>query len=154
MMRTYDGRLVVIPNAELFKGSFIVNTAFPTRRLEYDVTIGNGDDIALAKELMLGVLNRLHGIEASPAPDALVLAYADYGVTIRIRWWIKPPRRADALDIRDAVLCAVKPALTRNGIDLPYPTHQVLFHNQTEADDGERRRQREGWPPAPGQGSG
>ncbi len=154
MMRTYDGRLVVIPNAELFKGSFIVNTAFPTRRLEYDVTIGNGDDIALAKELMLGVLNRLHGIEASPAPDALVLAYADYGVTLRIRWWIKPPRRADALDIRDAVLCAVKPALTRNGIDLPYPTHQVLFHNQTEADDGERRRQREGWPPAPGQGSG
>ena len=108
MIRTYDGRLVIIPNAELFKGSFIVNTAFPARRLEYDVTIGNGDDIALAKEVILGVLGRLAGIEASPAPDALVIAYADYGVTVRLRWWIKPPRRADALDMRDHVLCTVK----------------------------------------------
>lgn len=147
MMRTYDGRLVVIPNAELFKGSFIVNTAFPARRLEYDVTIGNGDDIGMAKEVMLGVLRRLSGIEPSPAPDALVIDYADYGVKIRIRWWIKPPRRADALDIRDQVLCAVKAELTRNGIDLPYPTHQILFHDQTEEADGDRRRQREGWPP-------
>lgn len=151
MMRTYDGRLVVIPNAKLFKGSFIVNTAFPARRLEYDVTIGNGDDIAMAKEVMLGVLKRLGGIEPSPAPDALVIDYADYGVKIRIRWWIKPPRRADALDIRDQVLCTVKTELTRNGIDLPYPTQQVLFHDQTEAGDGDRRRQREGWLPQPGQ---
>ncbi|MBZ2209761.1 mechanosensitive ion channel family protein [Massilia sp. R798] len=151
MIRTYDGRLVVIPNAELFKGSFIVNTAFPSRRLEYDVTIGNGDDIAVAKEAMLGVLARLPGIEPAPAPDALVLGYAANGVTIRIRWWIKPPRRADALDIRDEVLCAVKAELTRNGIDLPYPTHQVLLHDQTEPADGNRLRQREGWPPQPDQ---
>lgn len=154
MMRTYDGRLVVIPNAELFKGSFIVNTAFPTRRLEYDVTIGNADSIVVAKALMLGVLNRLPGIEPTPAPDALVLDYSEYGVTIRIRWWIRPPRRADALDIRDEVLCAVKAELTRGGIDLPYPTQQVLFHNQTEPTDGDRRRQREGWPPPPDQEEG
>lgn len=147
LIRTYDGRLVVIPNAELFKGSFIVNTSFPTRRLEYDVTIGNGDDILEAKEVMLGVLTQLRGIEASPAPDALVINYADNGVTIRIRWWIRPPRRSDALEIRDQVLCAVKSALTRNGIDLPYPTHQVLLHDQTEESDGDRARQREGWPP-------
>ena len=153
MIRTYDGRLVVIPNAELFKGSFIVNTAFPTRRLEYDVTIGNGDDIALAKQVMLGVLSRLPGIEPTPAPDALVLDYADNGVTIRMRWWIKPPRRADALDIRDVVLCAVKAELTRNGLDMPFPTHQVLLHDQTEPADGNRRRQREGWPPQPSQPS-
>ncbi|MDQ1833727.1 mechanosensitive ion channel family protein [Massilia scottii] len=152
MIRTYDGRLVVIPNAELFKGSFIVNTAFPTRRLEYDVTIGNGDDILKAKEVMLRVLARLSGIEASPAPDALVIEYADAGVKIRIRWWIKPPRRADALALRDQVLCAVKAELTRHGIDLPYPTHQILFHDQTEATDGDRARQREGWPP-PREGS-
>lgn len=149
MIRTYDGRLVVIPNADLFKGSFIVNTAFPARRLEYDVTIGNGDDISAAKAVMLGVLAGLPGIEKSPAPDALVIEYADYGVKIRIRWWITPPRRADALVIRDQVLCAVKAALTSNGIDLPYPTHQILFHDQSEESDGDRRRQREGWPPTP-----
>jgi len=36
--------------------------------------------------------------------------------------------------------------LVSAGIDLPFPTTQVLFHDQTEASDGDRRRQREGWP--------
>ena len=32
------------------------------------------------------------------------------------------------------------------GIDLPFPTRVVLFHDQTEETDGDRARQREGWP--------
>lgn len=149
-MRTYDGRLVVIPNSDLYKGSFIVNTAYPERRLQYDVVIGNGDDISTAKQVMLDTMRALPGVEAEPAPDALVVEYADAGVKLRIRWWIRPPRRADALDLQDKVLEAVKAALTANGIDLPFPTHQVLLHDQTEVTDGNRRRQREGWPAGKG----
>ena len=149
-MRTYDGRLVVIPNSELYKGSFIVNTAYPTRRLQYDVVIGNGDGIATAKKVMLEALHGLPDVEQDPAPDVLLMAYADAGVAIRLRWWIKPPRRSDALEIQDQVLEKVKAALTWHGIDLPYPTHQVLFHDQTEDTDGDRRRQREGWPAGQG----
>ncbi len=51
-IKTYDGRRVVIPNSELFTDSVLVNTAFETRRLEYDFGIGYGDDIAEAKRLM------------------------------------------------------------------------------------------------------
>lgn len=145
-LRTYDGRLVVIPNAELFKASVIVNTASPTRRLEYDVGIGNGDDIQLAKRLMLDVVRNVEGVVADPPPDALVVDYGDSSTKIRLRWWINPPRRADALDIKDRILEGVKAALTSNGIDLPFPTTQVLFHDQTEDTDGNRSRQREGWP--------
>ncbi|MGV3530855.1 MAG: mechanosensitive ion channel family protein, partial [Chthoniobacteraceae bacterium] len=57
-----------------------------------------------------------------------------------------PPRRRDALDSRDRVLTAIKRSLLQHGIDLPFPTHQVLFHDQTEEGDGDRARQREGWP--------
>lgn len=31
-------------------------------------------------------------------------------------------------------------------IDLPFPRQHILFHDQTEAADGDRTRQREGWP--------
>ena len=145
-MRTYDGRLVIIPNADLYKGTFIVNTAYPTRRLQYDLVIGNGDDIGAVKTLMLDALRGLPGVEPDPAPDVLLLSYADAGVTLRVRWWITPPRRADALALQDQVLEKIKATLTENGIDLPYPTQQILFHDQTEETDGDRRRQREGWP--------
>lgn len=39
-------------------------------------------------------------------------------------------------------------ALTEAGLDLPYPITQVLFHDQTEETNGDRARQREGWPAA------
>lgn len=59
----------------------------------------------------------------------------------------KPPRRADALDAQDKVISAIKQKLcVENGIDLPYPTRQILFHDQTEETDGDHSRQREGWP--------
>jgi len=145
-IRTYDGRRIVIPNSELFTNSVTVNTAYDLRRLEYDVGIGYGDDIEQAKQLMLQALHSVDGVLPDPAPDVLVTELAESTVNIRARWWIKPPRRADSLDARDRVLTAIKNTLTANGIDLPFPTQQILFHDQTEETDGDRSHQREGWP--------
>lgn len=145
-LRTYDDRRVLIPNSELYTGSVVVNTAYPLRRVEYDLGIGYGDDIATAKALILEAIAKIDGIMQDPPPDVLVYDLADFSVTLRIRWWIRPPRRVDALDSRDEVLMRVKDALLLNGIDLPFPTQQLLFHDQTETSDGYRDRQREGWP--------
>jgi small-conductance mechanosensitive channel len=146
-IRTYDGRRIVIPNSELFTNSVTVNTAFDNRRLEYDVGIGYGDDIDLAKQLMLDAVHSVDEILKDPAPDVLAMELAESTVNIRVRWWIKPPRRADDLSSRDKVISAIKNKLyVEHGIDLPYPTRQILFHDQTEERDGDRSRQREGWP--------
>ncbi len=145
-IRTYDGRRIVIPNSELFTNSLTVNTAFESRRLEYDVGIGYGDDIDRAKELMLEALHSVPEILKDPAPDVLLMELAESTVNIRVRWWINPPRRADDLTSRDKVLSTIKKTLVENGIDLPFPTQQILFHDQTEEIDGNRSHQREGWP--------
>ena len=149
-IKTYDGRRVVIPNAELFTNAVTVNTAYDQRRLQYDVGIGYGDDIARARQLMLEAVRATEGVLPEPAPDALVMDLAESTVNIRVRWWINPPRQADVLDAQDKVLEAIKNTLTANGIDLPFPTQQVLFHDQTEMTDGDRRHQREGWPAGKG----
>ncbi len=145
-IRTYDGRRVVIPNSNLFTQSVMVNTAFETRRLQYDIGIGYGDDIAHAREVIIGALRGVHGVLADPPPEALVVDLAGSTVNIRARWWINPPRRTDVVASTDQALEAIKNALTVEGIDLPFPTQQVLLHDQTEATDGDRTRQREGWP--------
>ncbi|MCU0570561.1 MAG: mechanosensitive ion channel family protein [Oculatellaceae cyanobacterium Prado106] len=146
-IRTYDGRRIVIPNSELFTNSLVVNTAFENRRLEYDVGIGYGDDVEQARQLMMEAMLSVDEVLKDPAPDVLVVALAESSVNIRIRWWIKPPRRIDDLQSRDRVISAVKQKVyVENGIDLPYPTQQILFHDQTEETDGDRSRQREGWP--------
>ncbi|MBW3127434.1 mechanosensitive ion channel family protein [Hymenobacter profundi] len=145
-IKTYDGRRVVIPNAELFINSVTVNTAYEKRRLQYDVGIGYGDDIAKARQLMLEAMREVEGVLSDPAPEALVVDLADSTVNLRARWWINPPRRSDYMESMDGVLEAIKNKLVLNGIDLPFPTQQILLHDQTEETDGDRRAQREGWP--------
>jgi small-conductance mechanosensitive channel len=146
-IRTYDGRRIVIPNSELFTNSVTVNTAFDSRRMEYDVGVGYGDDLKRVKQLMLEAIYNVDEVLREPAPDVLVVDLEESSVNIRARWWIKPPRRIDDLISRDKVISAIKQKLyIENGIDLPYPTRQILFHDQTEETDGDRSRQREGWP--------
>jgi small-conductance mechanosensitive channel len=135
-IKTYDGRRIVIPNSELFTNSVTVNTAFDNRRLEYDIGIGYGDDIDIAKELILEAIASVDDVLKDPHPDALVVDLAESTVNIRARWWVQPPRRADVLYSQDKVLTAIKKKLTANGIDMPYPTQQILFHDQTEETDG------------------
>jgi len=146
IIKTYDGRRIVIPNSELFTNSVIVNTAFENRRLQYDIGIGYGDDIDTAKQLILEAIDEVDGVLKNPAPDAIVVELAGSSVNIRARWWVQPPRRADILDLQDLVLTNIKNKLVANGIDLPFQTQQILFHDQTEDRDGDRKRQREGWP--------
>nr|WP_205879020.1 mechanosensitive ion channel family protein [Leptolyngbya sp. BC1307] len=148
-IRTYDGRRVVIPNAELFTNAVMVNTAYDHRRLQYDIGIGYGDDIARAKDIILETLNSRPEVLEDPKPEALVVELADSTINIRARWWIEPPRRADAVASMDWVLENICNQLVAAGIDLPFPTQQILFHDQTEETDGDRSRQREGWPVSP-----
>ena len=90
-------------------------------------------------------MKRVDGVLADPPPDVLVWELGESAKSIRIRWWTKPAR-SDVLRIRDAVLKDVAEAIAGAGMDLPFPTQVVLFHDQTEETDGDRSRQREGWP--------
>ncbi|MEG4105553.1 mechanosensitive ion channel family protein [Microcoleus sp. S13_C5] len=149
-IQTYDGRRIVIPNAELFTNTVTVNTAFDKRRMEYDISIGYGDDIDHAKQLILEAMYSVKEVLKAPAPDVLAMDLTESTVNIRVRWWIAPPRRMDDLRSRDKVISAIKKKLyVENGLDLPYPTRNILFHDQTEETDGHRSQQREGKVPKP-----
>ena len=137
--------MVAFSHAELFTGSVIVNTAYEKRRTEYEVGIGYGDNIDSAEALILESLRNTEGILSDPAPDVIVVALASSSVTLRVRWWT-PSRLADVLRIRHRAMSGIKDVLLENGIDIPFPTQHILFHDQTEATDGDRAPQREGWP--------
>lgn len=150
LITTYDGRRVVIPNADLFTQSVIVNTAYPSRRSQYDFGIGYGDDVTTAKQVILEAIAAVDEVLDTPAPEAFVVELAGSSLNIRARWWTAS-QRGDVVHRQAAVVEAVARALQAAGIDMPFPTQQVLFHDQTEETDGDRSRQREGWPVRPGE---
>jgi small-conductance mechanosensitive channel len=109
------------------------------------VGIGYGDDVEHACAVILEAIRPVEGVAQNPAPDALPWALDGSTVNIRVRWWTDS-QRASVVHVHARVIRAVKQALSEAGIDLPFPTRVVLFHDQTEEIDGDRTRQREGWP--------
>lgn len=151
LIRTYDNQRVVIPNSDIYTGAVTVRTAFPTRRSEFDVGIGYGDDIGEACELIAATLADVEGVVAEPAPEALPWGLDASWVTIRALWWTASDRAA-VVHVGARARMAIKRALDDAGIDMPFETQVHLFHDQTEEVDGARERQREGWPaPVSGQ---
>ena len=145
IITTYDRRRVIIPNADVYSNAVTVNTAHPVRRSQYDVGIGYGDDIDAARQAILAALPRAKGVEVDPKPEVLVWDLASSTVNLRVRWWTNS-LRTDVVHAQAAVLEEIKKALDAAGIDMPFDTQVMLLHDQTDAFDGHRGRQREGWP--------
>lgn len=116
MIRTYDGRCIVMPNSALFTESVIVHTAFAHRRLEYELSIGIDDDIEPVQGRLLQAVRSVPGVLQEPAPDVLVVQLDKTSVRLRVRWWITPPRHANALDQHDQVLRAMQQMLRDNAL--------------------------------------
>ena len=71
-MKTYDGRVVYIPNQEVFQASIINNTASSRRRSSVMVGIDYGEDIGGAIAVINEVLVKVPEVETTPNPDVLV----------------------------------------------------------------------------------
>ena len=145
IIKTYDGQRIVVPNSDIYSNAVTVKTAHDRRRSQYDVGIGYGDGIEHAREVLIEAVSAVPDVMPDPKPEALTWDLSASWVTIRVRWWTDS-RRADVVQVHAKVLTAIKLALDKAGIDMPYDTQVQLFHDQTEADDGQRGVQREGWP--------
>ena len=148
LIRTYDGRRVVIPNSDIYTSAVTVNTAFPHRRDEYCFGVGYGDDPGRAAEGFRDAIAAVEGVLADPPAEVLPWELSGSWVNLMARWWADS-HRANQNQVRARVVLALFEHAREKGIDLPFPTQVVLFHDQTEEVDGDRRRQREGWPAGP-----
>lgn len=127
-LRTYDGRLVYIPNQEVFQASIINNTASPRRRSSVIVGIDYGEDISQAKTVILDKLKSLTEVEKDPNPDVLVQELAASTVNLEIRFWVDS-RRAGFLATTSVVAQEIKEALEQHNIDMPTDIYTLLFRN-------------------------
>ena len=147
IIRTYDGQRVVIPNSDIYTNAVLVKTAYALRRSEYDVGIGYGDDVDNACRVIIDAVAGVDGVASDPSPEALPWDLAASWVTVRARWW-SDSRQTEVRHIRSDVIRAIKLALDKANIDMPFETCVQLLHDQTEDVDGDRSAQREGWPDA------
>ena len=140
LIRTYDGRRVVIPNADVYTNAVTVNTAFELRRSEYDFGIHYDADTAQAMRVAVAAAEGVEGVAADPAPEALSLNLGDFSKVVRLRWWTKP-QRADVIHVTSDVMLAVEAAFADADIAIPFPTQTLHVDGRLARQEASPRRE-------------
>ncbi len=134
-MRTYDGRLVYIPNQKVFQSSIINNTASPVRQSSVIVGIDYDADLTTACQVISEVLGHIDAIEPEPPPVVLVRELAASTVNLEVRFWVNSRRRS-FLQVSSAAAQAVKEQLQSEGIEMPTEIYTLTFRDMPEILDG------------------
>ena len=118
VVRTYEGRRVLIPNATVYKNQLVVQTGFDAVRSEGTVGIAYESDVDRARELALDALRGTEGVREDPAPAVLVGELGTSTVDLQLLFWTAP-QQAVVRRVRDRALAEVKAALDDAGIEMP-----------------------------------
>lgn len=118
VIRTYEGRQVLIPNATVYKNPLVVQTGFGAIRTEAVVGIAYESDLDLARETALAALRSTDGVLSEPSPLILVGDLGTSTVDLQLLFWTAPQQRF-VRATRDRALAATKRALDEAGIEMP-----------------------------------
>lgn len=122
VMKTGDNKIIIVGNSNII-GSNITNySRKETRRVDLIFGIGYDDDLKLAKETLIEILNADERILKDPAPFVAVSALADSSVNFVTRSWVKTE---DYWGVYFDTTEKVKLIFDEKSISIPYPQMDI-----------------------------
>lgn len=119
LLRTYDGQLVLIPNAQVYINPLEVRTHRPWTRNTFRLRLDAGTDPDTALATMRTALLDV-GPDEAPSPEAVVVGAESGALEVEARFWSGAPR-ADRTAGTSRAVVAVLAALAARGIALDEP---------------------------------
>ena len=130
VLTTFDGNVVRIPNAVVFKTTLINYTSDKRRRFSF--TAGVGYDVNLPQAIEIGVQTLLDtpGVMREPKPLAIVTNLGDSSITVQLFGWVDQSQ-ANFSSVRSNAMQNVKAQYDKFNIDMPEPIYKIRIENST-----------------------
>lgn len=125
-IKTVDGRIIVIPNADISK-SMIINYSQPDPRLRYDIKVGisYNSDVEKATRILLDIAKETEGIVKDPAPQVYVKDLGNFSVNLLMQVWMQDYKLN--WDVPDRIYRETLKRFNAEKIDIPYPITSVIM---------------------------
>jgi small conductance mechanosensitive channel len=120
IIRTYDGRQVFVPNANIFTAAVINNNRNRRRRLELEFNIAYDADASAAMAAATQALCGVGELLDQPPPLVVTQDLGESSVALKAYFWIDPCG-VNLLEAKSEAISAVKQALEDAGIEIPSP---------------------------------
>jgi small conductance mechanosensitive channel len=122
IMKTGDNKTIIIPNSSIVGGIITNYSQKETRRVDLTFGIGYEDDLKLAKETLIEIVNADERVLKDPEPFVAVSELADSSVNFVVRVWVKS---TDYWGVYFDTIEKVKLTFDEKGISIPYPQMDV-----------------------------
>lgn len=127
-IRQTDGELVILPNSMLFKNPLTITTDIEQRRTTIICGVGYGENVDQAREVIKQAVSTCKTVISDSRPiEIFASEFADSSINFEVTWWTgsKPLQVRES---RDEVIAAVKSALDKSGIEIPFPYRTLTFN--------------------------
>ena len=120
-MSNANNHKIVVPNSRVLNEVIVNLTGQKTRRIEILFTVGYGDDLTKARQVLAGVAQSHPNVLDDPAPWTGVTGLLDSAVQVTLHAWVKVE---DWWQTQADLMQGGKEGLDAAGIEIPFP-HQV-----------------------------
>jgi len=128
-MKTFDGRIVILPNATILSNPIENYTRADRRLVDLTVGVAYDSDLEQVRELVLNAVESVAGFVTEPASMIVFHTFGSSSIDLTAHFWIDT-KLTNPLVAKDAVLIKVKAAFERASVEIPYPIQTV--HLQAE----------------------
>lgn len=130
-IRTFDNKLMIVPNNDIWGGTITNATASTTRRVDLVFGIGYADDINQAKNILAKTVENHPLILKDPAVNIRVNELGDSSVNLICRPWTKTE---DYWSVYWDLMHSVKQEFDNAGVSIPFPQRDVHVYQQNSND--------------------
>jgi small conductance mechanosensitive channel len=123
-MRASDGRLVILPNADVLANPIINYTRTNQRQADFSINLPLDCDPDTVKQILMDAGKEIEGFLYKPEPAVVFSNMTDSAIQANLIFWVDV-KKNDLGRVREAVLLKVKSAFSEEGIEIPHPVQAV-----------------------------
>ncbi|BCA94458.1 mechanosensitive ion channel protein MscS [Legionella antarctica] len=121
-LKTFDNRLVRIPNEALIKSEITNLSYFLTRRLDIIVAVAYDCNITQVKSMLMGIAEQSEHVLKDPVPNVTINSFANSAVELKFMVWVHTSQVSIA---RNLLQETIKQQFDSAGIETPVSQYVV-----------------------------
>lgn len=131
LLKSLDGVLLIVPNADLLTNTIENFTANTFRRICLQVGVDYATPLAEAIQLTLQITKTNPNILQEPAPQVIATEFGDSAIMLDIRFWVESQTQNWPI-VQSELIQKIKIAYENANIKIPFPIRTVTLENKAQ----------------------
>lgn len=123
-IRTYDNRLIRVPNETMVKSNITNLSSFPLRRVDLRFGVGYDANVSQVREVLLDIASRNPLVLDEPEP---LFIFEGFGASSQDLFFAVWTLRQNYVDVQNSMLQEIKTRFDREKIEIPFPTRTLIY---------------------------